>query len=219
MKHPVRFEEFFDFLIVNQISVSDKQKEDFRDYRGLIKNWSKRQNLVSKSDVPHLIERHFLPSAFVASILPDTIDGKAIDVGTGAGFPGIILKIIRPELSLVLLDSSRKKVIFLQEVCERLKYDCQIICQRSEIYQVDASGKYRVIVSRAVSSLGKLWQWTSGMLEKGGSLYALKGGNCKAEIAEVKDKNVNVRVVSPGKNWIDFSPFLVDKCVVILEKQ
>ena len=217
MKHHFDLEEFFAFLGNQNIVLSEKQKEQFVLYEQLLINRSAKQNLVSKNDIRYLVERHFFPSAFLCVCLPDKINGKVIDIGTGAGFPGIVLKILRPRLSLTLLDSSHKKVLFLEEVCEQLDLNCRIINQRCEEYNPPISERFQIAVSRAVARLNLLWGWSEHLIVRGGLLYALKGGDYQSEIEELSDYDLNSEVIIPDRKWLNASDYLNDKCIVKLE--
>jgi 16S rRNA (guanine527-N7)-methyltransferase len=218
VKHPLNQEQLFSFLNTQSIVLSDYQRDQFRTYEKLLKLWSNKKNLVSKNDIFHLVERHFLPSALLSFHLPKSIHGKIIDIGTGAGFPGLVLKILRPEISLTLLDSSHKKVLFLEEVCEQLSLNCQIIGQRCEEYNSHASEKYLIAISRAVTNLDRLWIWAGPLIKTGGSLYAIKGGDYQREIDELSIENFKVNIITPDKDWTRISDYLNHKYIVKLEK-
>jgi 16S rRNA (guanine527-N7)-methyltransferase len=218
VKHPLNLNELYDFLESRNFSVTIKQREHFHKYLDLLKIWTKKQNLVSQNDIPHIVERHYLPSLYLYSCLPEKIGGDAIDIGSGGGFPGIILKIMRPDLSMTLLDSSHKKVIFLQEVCDQLNLNCPIIGQRCEYYQYHTAGKFELFVSRGVASLDNLWRWTTEMMAENSKMFVLKGGNYQREVESVKFENVTVGACTPSHNWLNFSNYMKNKWVVILEK-
>jgi 16S rRNA (guanine527-N7)-methyltransferase len=218
VKRQFNLEKLFLFLDSQSIVLSNHQQDQFNRYEELLKVWSKKQNLVSKRDISHLIEHHFLPSALFSYYLPETFTGKLLDIGSGAGFPGVILKILRPKVSLTLLDSSYKKVLFLEEVCERLALDCQIICQRSEKHDLQTSEKYPILVSRGVARLEILWNISGHLIKPGGFLYALKGGNFQQEIDELSDKTIKVKVIAPEAEWLKTTNYLDNKYMIILEK-
>ncbi len=218
MKHPLNLNELYDFLESRNFSVTTKQREHFYKYLDLLRVWTKKQNLVSQNDIPHIVERHYLTSLYLHSCLPKKIGGEAIDIGSGAGFPGIILKIMRPNLSLTLLDSSHKKVIFLQEVCDQLNLNCPIMEQRCENYGDHKTGKFDLFVSRGVARLDVLWRWTTAMMGENSKMFVLKGGSCQEEVESVNFENVTVRFCTPKQAWLNFSDYLKNKWIVILEK-
>ena len=217
MKHQFDLENLFSFLNSQSIVLSNRQKQQFETYQKLLKIWSRKQNLVSSNDLSHLVERHFLSSALFLNYLPGTISGKIIDIGTGAGFPGVILKILQPRMSLTLLDSSHKKVLFLEEVCEQLNLDCPIINKRSEEYMPQSSEKYQFVISRAVARLKQMWELSGHLIDTGGNLYTIKGGNIHREIEELNNGNLTVNVIIPDTDWLNVSNYLKDKYIVILE--
>ena len=137
---------------------------------------------------------------------------------TGAGFPGIVLKIIRPEISLSLLDSSRKKVLFLEEACEQLDLDCPIINQRCEEFIPSPSERFTIVISRAVAGLKTLWEWCEHLIMPHGYLYAFKGGEYKRELAELNPYNLNSEIIIPEKEWSEVSEYLKQKFIIKLEK-
>jgi len=218
VKHPFSLEKLFSFFESQSIILSVQQQDQFKEYLSLIKSWSGKQNLVSRNDVFHLVERHFLPSAYLSLCLPEKIEGKIIDIGTGAGFPGVILKILRPEISLSLLDSSHKKVLFLGEVCDQLDLGCPIICQRCEEFAHQASDRYDILVSRAVARLNLLWKWSGHLICEGGHLYAFKGGDYQQELDDLAEYNLRSMVFMPDEEWLKASDYLQNKYIVKLEK-
>ena len=217
MKHPLSLDSLYAFLADCGIKVRDGQKQQFSIYHRLITHWSQRQNLISRQDIDHIVERHFLPSLYLSSQLSDDSTASVIDVGSGAGFPGVVVKIVKPGLNITLLDSARKKVIFLKEVREQLKIGVTIVCERSERYQHIACGQYDLIVSRAVTGLLDLWQKTHKFLAKQGKIYVLKGGDLRNEIREVEKTGIKVNMFLPSSAWVNYSRFLEDKCIVMME--
>lgn len=218
MKHQFNLERFFSFLESQSFRLLDVQKEQFRTFHKLIRMRSLKQNLVSKKDVGYLVERHFLPSAFLAKCLLHLNSERIIDIGTGAGFPGVVLKILLPERSVTLLDSSHKKVLFLEEACDQLNLDSQIINFRCENYKQDIPEYYDIVVSRAVARLKLLWNWCEHLIPTTGRLYAFKGGNYRQEIDELEGYHLSSEVISPDKDWLQISEYLKHKYIVILEK-
>lgn len=102
------------------ISVSDTQLKQLETYAALLAEWNEKINLTAITEPTEVAEKHFLDSAMC---LKTGVSGKVIDVGTGAGFPGLVLKILKPEIELCLLDSLQKRIGFLQAVCEALSLD------------------------------------------------------------------------------------------------
>ena len=218
MKHLNDLSRMFDFYETVSVPVNSVQREQFVLYHELLTRWARKQNLISRNDIPHIVDRHFVPSLFLVANLPGDTNGPVIDIGSGGGFPGVVLKIMRPDLSVTLLDSSRKKAIFLREVTESLGIDSPVICERSEVFQQTNNKVYGLAVSRAVARLEVLWEWVADMLLPGARYCVLKGGDCADEITEVKKKDIHVGMCLPDQKWLNYGDYMDSKFMVIMEK-
>jgi len=165
-----------------------------------------------------VFERHFLPSAFLCTMIEQN-NKKILDIGSGAGFPGIVLKIMRPDMEISLVDSSRKKYLFLTEVCEYLNLPCRIIHARMESYTKKTTETYDIITSRAVTTIKNLWDWSAPVLKDSGQLLVLKGSDITAELSDVNMNSVSVDQILPDNNWTKFCEYLENKIVVIMENK
>ena len=218
MKHQKDLNDLFNYLQSVNTPLQPRQQDQMSRYLTLLQKWSAKQNLVSGNDKFHFVERHFLPSLFLNAHLPQAPQGAMMDLGSGAGFPGVLVAIMQPDLTVTLLDSSRKKTLFLQEVSEALSLNARVICQRCEVYADAVSDKYQFIVSRAVARIDVLAGWTKGLLDKRGRLYALKGGNEKQEFdGDMPDPSA-YKIIRPGKDWLDFSDYMENKYLLVMEK-
>lgn len=218
MKHHLDLDDLNRFLTSQNRVLSAVQRDQMHAYLNLILHWSKKQNLVSGHDLPFLVERHFLPSLFLESSLPENLGGGFMDLGSGAGFPGILVAIMRPALPVTLLDASRKKTLFLEEVCSQLALECRIVCERCENYALNAGEKYRTIVARAVARTDKLLEWTSLMQGKGDVLYAMKGGDETAAALEKSYGSGFCTTLRPGADWTSFSDYMRYKYILRVER-
>ena len=218
MKHRNDLERLFRFLSLVKIVSDERQRERLWLYLELLEKWSAKQNLVSKNDVPHLVERHFVPSLYLSTCLPKKIEGPIMDLGSGAGFPGVLIKIIRPDIQITLLDSSRKKTLFLQEVCEQLALDVDVVCGRCENYWKEWQGRYQMVVARAVARLKVLLDLASPLLVKGGRLFTIKGLDFEGEVKEIGDYHRRIEIYKPDVYWLDYVNYLKDKYVIGVEK-
>lgn len=139
------------------------------------------RGLLGPREVPRIWERHVLNSA----VLGEVIDPgqRVIDVGSGAGLPGIPLAIARPDLKVQLLEPLLRRYNFLQEINDELELGCDVIRGRAEEPDVvRAIGGADVVTSRAVAPLGKLARWSLPLVRVGGSMKALKGGSVAEEL-------------------------------------
>ncbi|NIR48506.1 16S rRNA (guanine(527)-N(7))-methyltransferase RsmG [candidate division KSB1 bacterium] len=168
------------------IQLSELQSERFLLYHQELLSWNRRTNLISKNDEARIVQRHFLESALLSLFQILQGDVSVIDIGTGAGFPGLPLKIVQPAMSLTLLDSKRMKTLFLKSLIRKMNLsNIELVCERAEIAGKNQAFKHRfdVAMSRAVTSLSKLHEFASPFLKSGGTLVAIKGSNLGTEIA------------------------------------
>jgi len=182
--------------LTEELNLSQKQLSQFRAYVLLLEEWNKRTNLVSRGDVSKIVSRDVRESiAFsMAGIVFER--GRALDLGSGAGFPGLPLKIIYPDLRLTLLDSRKMKTLFLRQAVERLALSgVEVVCSRVEQYSTLINNlEYDVVLSRAVAEMEKLWRWSRVLLQKEGVLIAQKGGDISKELGQLKKKFPDISV-------------------------
>lgn len=152
------------------------------DYVNLLHKWNKSYNLTAIRDKESMVTRHVLDSL---AVLPWVLGPRVLDVGSGAGLPGIPLALARPDWHVVLLDSNGKKVRFLQEVKRVLSLtNIEIVSSRVENYH--PSLRFDTVISRAFSELGQMLHWTSHLLLKDGIWLAMKGKAPLAELASIE---------------------------------
>ncbi len=171
--------------------LSDIQKDQFEIYLTKLLHWNKRTNLISRNDENNIVTKHFLESISMLDVIDIPSNSSIIDIGTGAGFPGLPLKIIRPDLTMVLLDSKRFKVLFLKDVLKAFDFDDVIVVnERSEVagLNADFNENFDYILARAVTNLKLLYKVTFNFLKDNSYLLALKGGNLKDEVLEFREK-------------------------------
>lgn len=166
------------------IDISENQLEQFRLYYELLVDWNTRMNLTSITEKEEVIDKHFVDSVALYNY-KDYKNKSLLDVGTGAGFPGIPLKIICPECRVVLLDSLAKRVIFLNEVISKLGLnDITAIHGRAE--DIARDNNYResfdIVVSRAVANLSTLSEYCLPFVKVKGYFVSYKSGNIEEEI-------------------------------------
>lgn len=172
------------------IILSDRQLEQFNIYYELLLEWNKKINLTAITEPEEVAVKHMVDSlsAWDESLL--SADARAIDVGTGAGFPSIPLKIMLPDLKLTLLDSLNKRIKFLQLVTDALGLkDVELVHGRAEevARQKKYREKYTIAFSRAVAKMSVLSEYTLPFVKIGGYLVALKGRQYKEEIEQANN--------------------------------
>ncbi len=169
--------------------LSENQALQFALYWQAVLAWNSKAKLVSKSDENRLLERHFIESAILSKNEVFHPHANVIDVGTGGGFPGLPLKIVRPDLRMTLLDSKRWKTLFLRDLISQLKLsDLRVENERAEVLkkQSEHIACYDVVVCRAVMQLNALYPLVKEFLAPTGVLLSLKGSTLSREIIELK---------------------------------
>lgn len=167
-------------------SLNQNQLEQFRQYAALLSEWNQKMNLTAIKDPDGVAVRHFEDSLTLCHAVDLPAGGKLIDVGTGAGFPPIPTKILRPDLQVTLLDGLNKRLIFLQEVCRNLGFSCQMIHLRAEEggKQPALREKFAVATARAVAHLRELSEYCLPFVQVGGVFAAMKSGEVEEELNE-----------------------------------
>ena len=118
-------------------ALNDTQLGQFADYFDMLIEWNQKINLTAIEEPVEVAYKHFVDSACLLRVVPDLKHKTMIDIGTGAGFPGVPLKIMEPELDLTLFDSLNKRIVFLQELCKKLElHDVKAVHGRAEEFGI-----------------------------------------------------------------------------------
>ncbi|MBR5524423.1 MAG: 16S rRNA (guanine(527)-N(7))-methyltransferase RsmG [Clostridia bacterium] len=167
------------------VEVTPELTERLGTYARLLVEWNEKMNLTAITDPVGIAVKHFADSLTVATLLPDG-EFSLIDVGTGAGFPGVPLALLRPDCRLTLLDSLNKRLVFLEEVCRAVELPVTLIHARAEEggRRADLREQYDVAVARAVAALPVLSEYCLPFVKVGGKFLALKGPDADRERSE-----------------------------------
>jgi 16S rRNA (guanine527-N7)-methyltransferase len=169
------------------LNMGDECETRLLAFLALIGKWNRAYNLTAIHEPERMLTHHLLDSL---AILPSVGSGPLLDVGSGAGLPGIPLALARPDLDLTLLDSSQKRCVFMQQAVIELKLgNVRVVHARAEEFQPAAP--FPQIVSRAFSELSDFVKATRHLLARGGEWLAMKGLHPNEEIARLKGARVN----------------------------
>lgn len=168
-------------------SLTEQQIEQFVIYYDVLIDWNQKINLTAIEDQTEVAYKHFIDSVYMQRVVPDLQHKSLIDIGTGAGFPGVPLKIMEPQLQLTLFDSLNKRILFLQALCEQLKLEqVNTVHGRAEEFgqKPEYRGQYDIATARAVAHLPVLLEICLPFVKKNGLFVALKGPELENEIKE-----------------------------------
>ncbi|MEV1167500.1 16S rRNA (guanine(527)-N(7))-methyltransferase RsmG [Nonomuraea sp. NPDC049784] len=141
------------------------------------------RGLLGPREVPRIWDRHLLNCAVVAEVVPPEV--RLVDIGSGAGLPGLVLAIVRQDITVTLLEPLLRRTVFLEECVEALKLDnVEVLRARAE--ELAGKREFDVASARAVAPLDRLLKWAMPLLREGGELIAMKGERAEAELAEAE---------------------------------
>ncbi len=180
----------FDFSEIEQrcsefgLELDDNIKNKLTVYGNMLVDWNEKINLTAITDPDGILYKHFLDCLLFFKAYDIPQNASVIDVGTGAGFPGMVLKIVRPDINLTLLDGLNKRLIFLREVLKELEISADTVHLRAEdagknpLYRE----KFDVATARAVAALPVLSEYCLPFVKTGGMFIAMKGSSGKEEL-------------------------------------
>jgi len=186
--------------------------ERFSAYEQLLLQWNEKMNLTAITEHSQIVNKHFVDSISCQALLPEGC--RIADVGTGAGFPGLPLKIVRPDLQVTLLDALAKRLTFLEAVMDTLNLTgVETVHMRAEdAGHSELREQYDAVCARAVASLPVLCEYCMPLVKKGGVFLAMKGteGAAEAQLAEKAVKILGGEIMEiRDVSWQDMSHTVV----------
>ncbi len=185
--------ELWTMASASGVVLDAKMRKNIERYCGEIKYWNQKVNLISRQDVDNIFQKHILHSLSILKYVNIPNKSAVLDVGTGGGLPGIPIKIARPDLSMVLIDSIAKKAKITQMLAAHTGLrNLEVLCGRAEEYCREG-GKFQgdkgfdLIIARGVAQAKKIVEWTKPALRPNGSYALLKGGDLRKEEDDLKE--------------------------------
>lgn len=172
-------EDFAKICEANGMLIDTLQADRFACYAEMLIEWNQRMNLTAITDLDAIYEKHFLDSLLPAWDVP--LSGRICDVGSGAGFPAIPLKIAIPSLEVVIVEPLGKRITFLNSLCEALGIHVELVNERAEDYAKTHRETFDFVLARAVANLPMLCELCIPLVRKQGKWIAMKGANAHSE--------------------------------------
>ncbi|MBS6202913.1 MAG: 16S rRNA (guanine(527)-N(7))-methyltransferase RsmG [Firmicutes bacterium] len=216
--------QFEKYLEQFQITLNDKQKEQFLKYYELLVEWNGFMNLTAITEFDDVMKKHFADSLSIVKAFSKirTEKLKVIDIGTGAGFPGIPLKIVFPQIELTLLDSLQKRLKFLQEVIDQLELgEVELIHGRAEDFCKPSMKReqYDLCVSRAVANLATLSELCLPYVKVGGKFIPYKSEKAEEEVREAQKAITLLGGEVKGQIGFELPESNIGRTLVVIEKK
>ncbi len=168
------------------LSLDKTAVERLNLYGNLLLSWNERMNLTAITDPVEVLYKHFYDCLLFFKAVDVKMNASIIDVGTGAGFPGMVLKIARPDIQLTLLDGLNKRLVFLREALDKAGLSADIVHMRAEEggRNPEMRERYDIACARAVASLNVLCEYCIPFVRKGGVFVAMKGASAFDEMQQ-----------------------------------
>ena len=220
VKHNHGILKLVECLAEQGIVFSQTQEKQIDVYYKMLLGWNRKINLVSRTNTEETLEKNFISSFLFWSVLIKQSlkpGSRFADLGSGGGFPGIPLSIMMPEYHGTLVDSSRKKMLFLKKAVAALGLNTNVINKRVEEIKLIEDQKFDFIVALAFAPLEKLVFYAKPLLKKDGFVLTLKGKNYRDELIEPEQGTFKITPITIDENWRSgFSPFK-EKTILRLE--
>ncbi len=199
------------------IEITPEQEKKLRILMDFMLEYNKNVNLTRITEYDEVIEKHYIDSILPLTMVDVPRGTKFVDIGTGAGFPSLPMKIYRPDIEFTLIDSLGKRVTYLDKACEKIGLSCETVHARSE--EAARNKKYRdsfdFATARAVAALNVLCEYCLPYVKKGGYFLALKGAEDETEAAKAAIEKLGGKLEKVEKYAL---PSGDKRCLVVIKK-
>ncbi len=169
------------------LSLDEKMFDRLRIYAEMLVEWNEKINLTAITEPKEIAVKHFLDCMMIFKYADIPSFASVIDVGTGAGFPGVVMKIVRPDIKLTLLDSLAKRITFLEELCKTLELEVTTVHSRAEDVPNGLRESFDIATARAVANMRVLSEYCMPYVKVGGRFIALKGAAAQDELTQAEN--------------------------------
>ncbi|MEE1277697.1 MAG: 16S rRNA (guanine(527)-N(7))-methyltransferase RsmG [Acutalibacteraceae bacterium] len=214
----------FDFIKLKALcapffTLTDEMCEQLRLYGEMLIEWNEKMNLTAIKEPDEILIKHFYDCLLFLKNVEIPQKAKVIDVGTGAGFPGVVLKIARPDIQLTLLDGLNKRITFLNAVLEKIGLSATAVHGRAEEFakKPEYRETYDIACARAVARLNVLTEYCLPFVKSGGQFVSMKGPAAEEELAEAK-KAISVLGGEKGGFFAEKLPDESQRCFIKIKK-
>jgi len=215
VKQPDDLKNLQNFLSSQNIILSEQHFLKLEKYKSELTRFAEKHRIVSIKDIDNIVSRHFLSSFYFVNKIAPLVSSQdnILDLGSGAGFPGIILSIMLPN-KVVLVDSIRKKTLFLSRIIKTLNLNCEVINDRIEIFSKKEKRLFKVVTARALASINDLIDLAQPFLFFG-ELHTIKGVDFKNENSG-RESEIDLSYNTIEKSWLNYSDYLKNKVYITL---
>ena len=203
----------------NGIILDKKQIDDLERFANDLIYWNKKVNLISRKDESEILAKHILHSLSILKYLRIKDKAKCLDIGTGGGFPGIPLKIAKPKINMLLIDSIAKKIkitsMFAQHTGQR-NIVAKTMRAEELALQKEYNNYFDFVFARAVTKTNKIVRWSEKILKNKGKIVLLKGGDLNKEIAQAKEEFPKLQIEEIQINLLGADWFKEDEKKILI---
>ena len=216
----MQINEFVEICEENDIYLNTQQIGQIEIYTDELKRWNKYVNLISRKDIDNILDKHILHSLSILKYVPIFDNAICLDIGSGGGLPGIPLKIAKPNMKLIMIDSIAKKINIIKQIVEKLDLkNVELINDRVENLAKNKTYANSIdyVIARAVASTDLMLKWSIPLIKNNGKIVLLKGGDLSKEIADANRiaKSIKIEEIPIKLKGFDYFEREKKKLIII----